>query len=70
MLNPFYECTLIVSRTTNAGIYLGFRLFDFMFNHLELIEEIIGNSTYTYKSTIILAYELASRKLRKYYSRT
>ena len=63
MLNPIYKYILKVSRTTNVGIYLGFRLLDNIFNHLKLIKEIIGYNTYTYKSTIILDYELAFSKV-------
>ena len=41
MLNFFYKCTLIISRTTNIDIYLKFRIFDAIFNYLEYLEKII-----------------------------
>ncbi len=56
ILNAFYKCTLIVLRTTNAGIHLGFRVFNYIFNYLETLKDIMTGSTYLYKSTILKAY--------------
>lgn len=70
ILNPLYELTLIVSRTTNAGIHLGFRLYDALFDHLNTVEETIRGSSCPWKSGIMKACEQASVKLSKYYSKT
>jgi hypothetical protein len=70
LLNPFYECTLVVSRTTNSGIHLGFRIFDALFNHLEQIEKDIRRSTCPSSAVIVKACEKASNKLAKYYVKT
>jgi len=69
MLNPFYECILIVLRTTNTGIYLGFRIFDAMFNYLEYLKKTIEISICSSKKIVIKASRKASNKLSKYYSK-
>ncbi len=67
LLNSFYECTLIVSRTTNINIHLKFRIFDAIFNHLEQIKKNIRRNTYSLSTVIIKTYKKVSIKLAKYY---
>ncbi len=67
LLNFFYECTLVVSRTTNADIHLRFRIFDALFNHLEQIEKNIRRSTCSLSAVIVKTCEKVSIKLAKYY---
>jgi len=70
ILNSFYKCTLIVSRTTNANIYLRFRIFDAIFNYLNYLKKIIINYDCSLKEIIIKVCKKASIKLVKYYSKT
>ncbi len=67
LLNFFYECTLVMSWTTNANIYLKFRIFDALFNHLEQIEKNIRRSTCSLSAVIVKTCEKVSIKLAKYY---
>ena len=67
ILNPFYECILIVSRIINAGIQLRFRIFNALFNHLEDVKKFIRRSTSSLSAIIIKACEKALIKLTKYY---
>ncbi len=67
LLNFFYECTLVVSRTINADIHLRFRIFDALFNHLKQIEKNIRRSTYSLSAVIVKTCEKVSIKLAKYY---
>ncbi len=67
LLNFFYECTLVVSRTTNADIHLKFRIFNALFNHLEQIEKNIRRSTCSLSAVIVKTYEKVLIKLAKYY---
>ncbi len=67
LLNLFYECTLVMSRTTNADIHLRFRIFDALFNHLEKIEKNIRRSICSSSAVIVKTYEKVSIKLAKYY---
>ncbi len=53
LLNFFYECTLIISWTTNADIYLRFQIFNAIFNHFEQIEKNIRRSTCLLNAVII-----------------
>ncbi len=69
MLNSFYECTLIVSRTTNIDIHLRFQIFDAMFNHLEHLEETIEINVCSSTKIVTRACNKASTKLAKYYSK-
>ena len=61
ILCPFYDATLIVSRIINSSVYLGFRIFDAIFNHLEKTESIFENSNYSFKDTIKSTYQNASK---------
>jgi hypothetical protein len=70
MLCPFYELTLIVSRTTNVDMHLEFRLFNALFNYFDVVERIIRNNACSSKTLVIKACELAFTKLAKYYSKT
>jgi len=70
MLNSFYKCTLIVSRTTNASIYLRFRVFDTIFNYFNYLKKIIIDYNCFLREIIIKACKKASTKLVKYYSKT
>jgi len=47
MLNSFYELTLIIFRIINVNIHLKFRMFDALFNHLNVIETIVRNNACT-----------------------
>ncbi len=67
LLNFFYECTLVMSWTTNADIHLRFRIFNALFNHLEQIEKNIRKSTCSLSAVIVKTYEKVSIKLAKYY---
>ncbi len=67
MLNSFYKLTLIVSRIINVDIHLEFRMFDALFNHLNVIEMIIHDNACTSQALVLRACELASNKLAKYY---
>ena len=67
LLNFFYECTLVVSRTINADIHLKFRIFDALFNHLKQIEKNIRRSTCLLSAVIVKTCEKVSIKLAKYY---
>jgi len=69
MLNSFYECTLIVLRTTNINIHLKFRIFDAMFNYLEHLKETIEINVCFSIEIVIRACNKASTKLAKYYSK-
>jgi len=70
ILNSFYKCTLIVSRTTNIDIYLKFRIFDTIFNYLNYLKKTITNYDCSLREIIIKACKKASTKLVKYYSKT
>ncbi len=70
ILNSFYECILIVSRTTNADIQLKFRIFNALFNHLEDVKKFIKRNTSSLSAIIIKAYEKALIKFTKYYFKT
>ena len=67
LLNFFYECTLIVSWTINADIYLKFWIFNALFNHFEQIEKNIKRSTCSSSAVIVKIYKKVSIKLTKYY---
>jgi len=70
ILNSFYKCTLIVSRTTNVDIYLRFRVFDAIFNYFNYLEKIIIDYDCSSKEIIIKACKKVLTKLVKYYSKT
>ena len=70
LLQPFYEITLLISRTTNVRVHLAFRLYGALFDHLERVEQEVRRSNYSAKEAILLAYSKANSKLAKYYSRT
>jgi len=59
-----------VSRTINVNIHLKFRLFDALFNYLDVVKRIIRNNAYFSKTLVIKACELTFTKLAKYYSKT
>ncbi len=67
LLNFFYECTLVVSWTTNVNIHLRFRIFNALFNNLEQIEKNIRRSTCSLSAVIVKTYKKVSIKLAKYY---
>ncbi len=67
LLNFFYECTLVVSWTTNADIHLKFRIFNALFNHLEQIEKNIRRSICSSSAVIVKTCKKVSIKLAKYY---
>ncbi len=67
LLNLFYECTLVVSWTTNADIHLRFQIFNALFNHLEQIEKNIRRSTCSSSAVIVKTCKKVSIKLAKYY---
>jgi len=70
MLNSFYECTLIVSQTTNTSIYLKFRIFDAMFNYFEHLKKTIEINVYFLTKIVTRVCNKTSIKLAKYYSKT
>ncbi len=70
MLNLFYETTLLVLRTINTDIYLGFRIFDAILNYLEYLKKKIEVYAYSSRDIILKTCNKASSKLAKYYSRT
>ncbi len=70
ILNPFYECILIMLRITNADIQLEFRIFNALFNHLKDVKKFIRRSTSSLSAIIIKACEKALIKLTKYYFKT
>jgi len=70
MLNSFYELTLIIFRIINVDIHLKFRMFDALFNHLNVIEMIVRDNACTLQALVLRACELASNKLAKYYFKT
>jgi len=70
MLNSFYKCILIVSRTINISIYLEFRIFDAIFNYLKYLEKIIKVNIYSLINIVFKTCNKASTKLAKYYLRT
>ncbi len=47
MLNSFYELTLIVFKITNVNIYLKFRMFNALFNYLNVIKMTVRNNACT-----------------------
>ncbi len=67
MLNSFYELTLIISRIINVDIHLKFRMFDALFNHLNVIEIIVRNNACTSQALVLQACKLTFNKLAKYY---
>jgi len=69
MLNSFYKCTFIVSRTTNINIYLKFRVFDTIFNYLNYLKKIIIDYDCSLREIIIKACKKVSTKFVKYYSK-
>ncbi len=52
MLNSFYELTLIKFKIINVNIYLKFRMFNALFNHLNTIKMIVRNNTCTSQAFI------------------
>jgi len=70
ILNSFYKCTFIVFRTTNASIYLRFRIFNAIFNYLNYLRKIITNYDCFLREIIIKVCKKASTKLVKYYLKT
>jgi len=70
MLNFFYKCTFIISRTINTNIYLKFRIFDAIFNYFEYLEKIIKVNIYFLTNIVLKTCNKASTKLAKYYSKT
>ncbi len=70
MLNSFYELTLIIFRIINVNIHLEFRMFDALFNYLNVIETIVRDNACTSQALILRACELAFNKLAKYYFKT
>jgi len=69
ILNSFYKCTLIVSRTININVYLEFRVFNAIFNYFEYFKKIIEVNNYFLIDIIIKICNKALTKLAKYYSR-
>jgi len=69
MLNSFYKCTLIISRTNNVKIYLRFRIFNAIFNYLKYLKKTITNYVCSLRKIVIKACNKASIKLVKYYSK-
>jgi len=70
ILNSFYKCTLIVSRTTNIDIYLRFRIFDAMFDYFEYLLEKTININICFSTKIVTrACNKALTKFAKYYSK-
>ncbi len=69
ILNFFYECTFIVSRTINIDIYLKFRVFNAIFNYLKYLKKIIRINVYFSKDIVLKICNTASTKLAKYYSK-
>jgi len=67
MLNPLYELILIVFKTTNINIHLRFRLFNALFNYLNIVKKVIHNNVCSFKALVIKTCELTSTKLAKYY---
>ncbi len=67
ILNSFYECILIMSRTINTDIQLRFRIFNALFNHLKDVKKFIRRNTSSLSAIIIKTYEKALIKLTKYY---
>jgi len=70
ILNFFYKCTLIVSRTINANIYLRFRIFNIVFNYFNYLKKTITNYSCFLREIILKVCKKASTKLVKYYSKT
>ena len=70
MLNFFYRCTLIVSRTTNISIYLRFQVFNIIFNYFNYLKKTITNYSCFLREIILKACKKASTKLVKYYLKT
>ena len=70
MLNSFYECTLIVSRTTNIDIHLKFRIFDAIFNHFEHLKKTIEINVCFLTKIVTKVCNKVLTKLAKYYSKT
>jgi len=70
ILNSFYKCTLIVSRTININIYLEFRIFDAIFNYLEHLKKIIRVNIYFLINIVLKICNKVSTKLAKYYLKT
>ncbi len=53
MLNSFYELTLIMFKIINVKIHLEFRMFNALFNHLNVIKMFIRNNTCTSQAFIL-----------------
>ncbi len=53
MLNSFYELTLIMFKITNVNIHLEFRMFNTLFNYLNIIKMIIRNNACTSQALIL-----------------
>jgi len=70
MLNFFYECILIVLRTTNINIYLKFRIFDAIFNYLEYLKKTIKINVCFLIKIVTKVCNKVLTKLAKYYSKT
>jgi len=70
MLNSFYKCTFIVSRTINTSIYLEFRIFDAIFNYLEYLKKIIRVNIYFLTNIVFKTCNKVSTKLAKHYLKT
>ncbi len=69
MLNFFYECILIVSRTININIYLKLRIFDAIFNYLEHLKKTIEINVCFSTKIVTRACNKVSTKYAKYYSK-
>ncbi len=53
MLNSFYKLTLIMFKITNVNIYLEFRMFNALFNHLNIIKITVRNNACTSQALIL-----------------
>ncbi len=70
MLNSFYECILIISRTINIDIHLRFRIFDAMFNYFKHLKKTIKINVCSLTKIVTRVCNKASTKFAKYYSKT
>ncbi len=67
MLNFFYKCTLIISRTTNIDIYLKFRIFNTIFNYLEYLKKTIKINVCFLTKIVTRTCNKILTKFAKYY---
>ncbi|KAJ5365267.1 hypothetical protein N7517_008153 [Penicillium concentricum] len=70
ILQPFFTLTTLVRRTKDSSIYLIFRIYNKLFDHLERSIRQLRRKKVPWKQLMLSSLEAAKEKLKKYYSDT